>query len=251
MTIVVGKGINPVVSVDGDIDYSNSAELRKTVQQLLDSGCSDIGIDLSGVDFIDSSGVRVLMEYARPGREQQERRLRLLSASPSVYRTLHKLGIAEILGATGDLIIEKSPARTSPESSGRWLLSSLTLPLTPSSPHLVRERIDQVIADLPFTNTERMDIKLAVGEAIANAVRHGSPGGTGTITMRCSADAEKLVIEISDSGLGFDPKSVCPPDFQTLPTGGMGIAIMGMIMDEVSFDCSCGTTVRMVKCLPR
>lgn len=249
MGISVSSGLSPVVIIDGDIDYSNSGDLKDTVQYLVDSGHNSIDLDMSAVEFIDSSGIRVLLQYAMT-LPQSGGMLRLYSPTDMVNYTLSRLGVNSILGipdyGTTNRAWESSASYT--RQQGQTV--SFAVPSEVRSPGIIRRRVDEIVAELEFSDRERADIKLAVGEAAANAVRHGSRSEGSTITVSCTVDEKRLTIEISDHGDGFNPGKVRPPDFARLPTGGMGLAIIRMIMDEVSFDFSDGTTIRMVKLLP-
>lgn len=50
-----------IIYASGDIDLSNSPELRKTILAALKSN-SAVFVDLSQVDYIDSSGIASLVE---------------------------------------------------------------------------------------------------------------------------------------------------------------------------------------------
>jgi len=96
---------------------------------------------------------------------------------------------------------------------------------------------------------EACDVRIAVGEALANACRHGSPApGKSAITMRCAARDGRVEIEVQDEGAPFDPNTVPPPDPFEMRSSGMGIHLMRQTMDEVEFGRgSSGNCVRMVK----
>jgi anti-sigma regulatory factor (Ser/Thr protein kinase) len=113
----------------------------------------------------------------------------------------------------------------------------------------VRVRILELCKDVPFSSQEREDVCLAVGEAIANAFRHGCRWDEGKwVHVRCATEDGRLVVEMADPGDGFDPEAILDPDLNEFPEGGMGIHLMRLVMDEVSytFDSS-GTTVRLIK----
>ena len=83
------------------------------------------------------------------------------------------------------------------------------------------------------------EIKLALQEALINALSHGSAGaGDKTITVRASCDeTEGLHIVVRDEGPGFAPDAVPDP---TAPEnlkkeGGRGLYLMREMMDEVEF----------------
>ncbi len=88
----------------------------------------------------------------------------------------------------------------------------------------VRELPDEVLADL----------KLALTEAASNSVRHAYSGDddTGVVQISYELRPDRLVIEVTDEGEGFDPEdSGAPPE--ELSEGGLGIAIIRAIADDV------------------
>lgn len=100
----------------------------------------------------------------------------------------------------------------------------------------------------PFSSEELADVEMAVGEACANALKHGSPRGElDEVRVKCMRNERTLIVEISDDGYGFDPDSVLPPTSDRLGEGGMGIFLMRTLMDSVEFEFGLGTTVRLVK----
>jgi serine/threonine-protein kinase RsbW len=95
------------------------------------------------------------------------------------------------------------------------------------------------------------DLKLALTEAVSNSVRHaygGDAGGHVDITFALRPDA--IVVEVVDDGAGFDP--FAPPSFEgdELSEGGLGIAIIRTIADELELDSQPGrrgSRLRFVK----
>jgi serine/threonine-protein kinase RsbW len=88
----------------------------------------------------------------------------------------------------------------------------------------VRDLPDEVLADL----------KLALTEAASNSVRHAYAGEEqpGVVEISYELHPDRLVIEVTDEGEGFDPQeSEGPPE--ELSEGGLGIAIIRAIADEV------------------
>jgi anti-sigma B factor antagonist len=58
------------VSARGSIDLHSSDELREQLAQLVDSGLREIVVDLTAVDFCDSSGLNVLVRAYKHARAQ-------------------------------------------------------------------------------------------------------------------------------------------------------------------------------------
>ena len=95
----------------------------------------------------------------------------------------------------------------------------------------------------------RFAIKLALEEAITNAIRHGNRNDpTKHITVRYRVTPDEAVIWLSDEGRGFNPEVVPDPtlDENLNKPNGRGIMLMRAYMDEVSFG-ECGSQVRLVK----
>lgn len=98
-----------------------------------------------------------------------------------------------------------------------------------------------------FNETEIFDIKLAVGEALANAIEHGSPrGAQDTITIDCYCNHKDLKITVKDQGtyMGILPNI----QNMELDYRGRGILLMLALMDKVSIDeLENGTAVSLTK----
>ncbi len=92
-------------------------------------------------------------------------------------------------------------------------------------------------------------IKLALEEAIVNAIRHGNKlDPKKHISVRYEVTPERIVIEVRDEGNGFKPHAIpdpTEPDFIDRPHG-RGIMLMRAYLDEVQF-CETGNMVRLVK----
>jgi len=91
------------------------------------------------------------------------------------------------------------------------------------------------------------DAKLALSEACANAIRHGSPQGqSDRVIVRFSSAGGALIAEVADRGGGFDPDDL--PGRSSAEPGGLGIPLMRALTDELEFlRNSKGMVVRLVK----
>jgi serine/threonine-protein kinase RsbW len=115
---------------------------------------------------------------------------------------------------------------------------------------LAVEQIMSVVRRSGCVLGQEIEVELALGEALSNAVMHGNRMDPDKwVHVRCTCDLETGVsIIVRDQGQGFDPSRV--PD-ATTPRGirsvhGRGILIMQSYMDAVSFEKG-GTEVRMCK----
>lgn len=82
-----------VVTVSGEIDLSAHLQLREVLHRLVDQDRHLI-VDLTDVDFLDSTGLGLLVGVLKRLRERGERlgtepaQLVLVISSPAVWRTL-------------------------------------------------------------------------------------------------------------------------------------------------------------------
>ncbi len=97
------------------------------------------------------------------------------------------------------------------------------------------------------------DLKLALTEACTNSVRHAYPGGSGVVEILYELYPDRLVVEVSDEGGGFAPGNLHVPSDGDLSEGGLGIAILNALTDEVEIGArnGGGSRLRFVKRLDR
>jgi serine/threonine-protein kinase RsbW len=96
------------------------------------------------------------------------------------------------------------------------------------------------------------DLKLALTEACTNSVRHAyRDGGQGAVEIVYELYPDRLVIEVTDEGAGFEPGE---PGIagDGLAEGGLGISIIRSIADELEVGRQPGgrgSRLRFVKAL--
>jgi serine/threonine-protein kinase RsbW len=103
----------------------------------------------------------------------------------------------------------------------------------------------------PLSEEVLGDLKLALTEACSNSVRHAYDGGGGTVEIVYELHPDRLVVEVVDEGEGFDPNDATGPP-EELSEGGLGIAIIRAIADEVEIGTrpgGRGSRLRFVKLL--
>ena len=77
-----GTADAPELAIRGEVDVSTSAALRGELYGIIDSGARRVVVDCSEMDFIDSSGLGVLVGALKRVREKDgELVLRSLNAS--------------------------------------------------------------------------------------------------------------------------------------------------------------------------
>lgn len=239
-----------VARLCGDIDIAVVPGLRAALDAELQRGCTNVVLDLSEVTYADSSALGLLVWLDHKLRPEGGR-LVLAGARRDVARVLELSGLVSVAA---------SIAMSSTVSSA---LEGLELPAVPATAlwerevnvpadvnelAAVREAICDIIKPLGFAESAVFDIKVALGEALANAIRHGAPtAGLGEILVKVVAFSDRVILEVLDNGAGFDGRHTTSEDIYA--PNGRGIMFMRALMDRVEFDRSKmgGTLVRLTK----
>jgi serine/threonine-protein kinase RsbW len=107
-----------------------------------------------------------------------------------------------------------------------------------------RDFAESAAADFGFDADGRYEVKLALSEAVSNAIRHGSRSPEDPVRILAAEESGALVFEVLDTGT-FVPRVVRRGD---LPESGRGLEFMRVLMDEVDLRPSRrGTLLRMAK----
>jgi serine/threonine-protein kinase RsbW len=125
---------------------------------------------------------------------------------------------------------------------------NLTIPAKAEYIALGRLTLTALARARDFSAETLADLKLALTEACSNSVRHAYSAGDGTVELLYELHPDRLVIEVSDQGRGFEP----PDDLEELGDfgeGGLGIAIIREIVDtlEIGEQAGGGSRLRFVK----
>jgi serine/threonine-protein kinase RsbW len=112
------------------------------------------------------------------------------------------------------------------------------------------DQIMSLVTEMGCAKGQEFEIRLAVSEALNNAVEHGcgnDPAKRVEICVECDP-ARGMLIIVRDPGAGFDPGQIPSPiDGQQLfRRGGRGVFLINQLMDEVQYRKG-GTEIRMIK----
>ncbi|HEX9505307.1 MAG TPA: STAS domain-containing protein [Acidimicrobiia bacterium] len=86
-------GTSATVVIRGEIDVATSPRLRSTITALLAEGVAGLTIDFSGVSFIDSSGLGVLVGALKRVRETPGGSLQVVGATDFVRKIFEITGL--------------------------------------------------------------------------------------------------------------------------------------------------------------
>lgn len=84
-----------LVSVDGRLDQTLNPDLEQELATLLDDGKSQLIVDLSQTNYINSGGLRTLVTGWRKAR-QQEGNLVLCGLSGRLHEIFHMVGFDQL-----------------------------------------------------------------------------------------------------------------------------------------------------------
>ena len=86
----------------------------------------------------------------------------------------------------------------------------------------------------------RRSVSVALDELLANALSHGQTGRDPcSVTVEVELDDERITVILTDDGTPFDPFEQDAPDtslsVEDRPIGGLGLHLVGQLMDKVSY----------------
>jgi anti-sigma B factor antagonist len=242
-----------VAHVSGDLDCITVPELREGIDAAVSDGCTQVIVDLSEVTYLDSSALGLLV-WADRRLLPVSGELVLAGAGRDVSRILELsglMGVAQSVLAAGSVDEALSRLAAVPVGAGPLWTEAFSFAADVRQMAEVRNRITEIVSPLDLPEATVFDLKVAVGEALANAIRHGSPAGSDDrVHVEVQAYDDRVDVIVSDSGCGFDGRS--PSRQDVYAPSGRGVLFMRALMDAVEFaQCAGGgTSVRLAKRRP-
>lgn len=239
---MAGQSNIVLVPVQGDLDVTSVARLRRTLDALINNGCKRIVLNLASTSYMDSSGMGLVVSAVRRMRGKGGL-LSLTNVSPNVLRALTIARLVDFLpvSAAGT---RPSVPELDPSVLPLW---RTVLRIDPANLAATRKHVSELLDRMPFSSDDAFDMKLAVGEAIGNAVDHAD----GCSLVEVAQYPDRAVVVVTDCGEGFSsPDSPLPASADA--ERGRGIALMRLLADSVSIEpkpSGTGTLVRIVKLL--
>ena len=86
------RGNVVIARLSGEIDLSNSGELRTAITDATPNEVRGVVLDLSGVDYIDSAGLRFLLRVRERLAGARDKLILLVGMESKVERTLQLVG---------------------------------------------------------------------------------------------------------------------------------------------------------------
>jgi serine/threonine-protein kinase RsbW len=243
-----------VVRVQGEIDASTAPDLRSELESAFHRGCINIVLDLGKVSYADSSALATIVVMNRL-LQPKGGRLVLAGASRNVTRILELSGLvgaAPTVSAAPDVDDALAGLTLAAPAEAPLWTRAVEVPASSASLARMRTEVCDMLESLEIPEATQFDIRVAVGEALSNAVRHGSPKGEhDPVGITVTAYSDRVVLTVLDRGEGFDGQPASDGD--PYAASGRGVMFMRALMDHVTFErlSSGGTAVTLVKHITR
>jgi len=203
------------IKLTGELDSATCAALIERFEKTArPPGTRQVVLDLAGVSFIDSAGMRAIIVIERLAG-QHDLSLTVSPPPSAVTELLQVTGIADHVRLTPR---DDQPALSAP------LIEriELKLPRDPHAPGRARAELRTVLPGR-ISDADRATLILLTSELVTNAVIHPARGVEGAVELRISAHADRVRVEVGDAGSGFDLQTLPP---RPRESGGHGLIVV-------------------------
>ena len=231
LQVNIEEAFPPVISATGELDYQNCDSLASLLTGTIQKCGPTMRLSLGGLEFVDSSGLRILVKAAIDAKKTGGS-VTVVSLTRQLNRMLEISGFKHLFEVTAQshdgVCVEYD--NTSPERT-----CCFELPSEMETCGLIRNKVCCFASDAGCDPLILDDIRLAVGEAVSNAVRHGACRGK-NIEINACTDNGRLTVQLKYLSEPFNPHAVPIPNPDLTPEGGMGIHFMKLVMDKVDYN---------------
>jgi anti-sigma B factor antagonist len=92
-----GDASSGTAKIEGEVDFSNSLDVRDWLKEFAAGFTGELRVDLTDLEYIDSSGLAVLIEI-RKFLKAQDREIRVTGVSDQVNKLFTLTQIGELFG---------------------------------------------------------------------------------------------------------------------------------------------------------
>ena len=207
-------GSGTTIKLAGELDSATCPVLVERFDQLVAAGAGgQVVLDLTEVSFIDSAGMRAIIVIERSAQEHDIR----LALRPPVGPVTDLLQISGV-GAHVALRPHTDDAPPAPFVER----IDLELARVPTSPGRARAELREAIGGR-LGDTDSATLTLLTSELVTNSVIHPGPDAGDPIGLRITTFEDRVRVEVSDSGPGFDTATLPP---RPRETGGHGLVVV-------------------------
>lgn len=200
----------------GELDSGTCDALLEVFEQAIAGpGHDAVSLDLREVSFIDSSGMRTMIQIER---DAQARGIELTVLPPpeDVTELLRTAGIADRMNLAGEATTSGSLAHEFFERV------DLELERKPEAPSRARGEVREAL-DGRLDEGDLATVVLLTSELVTNAVIHPKIPTATKVGLRIYVHDEGVRVEVEDGGDGFDPAN---PIASSPHGGGRGLFLV-------------------------
>lgn len=110
------EGDRTVISVSGEIDVYTAPSLRERLNELVASGYYNLVVDMEGVEFLDSTGLGVLVGGLKRVRSH-DGTLRLVCAQEKILKVFRITGLTKVFPIHATLAEALADSSATPDGS--------------------------------------------------------------------------------------------------------------------------------------
>lgn len=209
-----------IISVKGEMDMYNSHELKEYVLDMIRRGVKGFIIDLGELDYIDSSGISVLI-FIYSTLQKKKLRLWFVNVHGSVERVIELTKLTQFLPIAGTLedvlsrFKKKKLTDTAEEeavlpgirvNSNSELLNKTGMSAVefPSDYKKIRYYTSLIVQKAPSVIQEVNILEQQISEIIKNAIKHGNKKNKNKMVKVLFSFSENHAhLIVSDEGKGF------------------------------------------------
>jgi anti-sigma B factor antagonist len=221
---VRGVDAGTVIALRGDMDIASVESLDAALDQALATAPARVTVDLRGVGFVDSSGLRFLLRANARARSEGWA-LEIYRPGETAIKALSVTGVLDLLPFVdaGPGVVGSPPTEATTAAESERTLR-LEIPSTLMAPRTARVAVRELLVDHPLAAVQLDTLTLLVSEIVTNAVTHGEAEGEGVVEFNVTVTAELTRVRVSDAGSGFAwPAESLPPG---RVGGGYGITLL-------------------------
>jgi anti-sigma B factor antagonist len=199
----------------GELDLSSAVKLEAAITRLCTNGAKEIVLDLHGLSFVDSTGLRVILT-SRQLCESHACDFSLTRVQVPVQRLFEQTGLGERLSFRGRALTRK-PTRRRASSAAKALDLSrpdfeISFELRPDATRSTRNYVGDLLPDA--AQNIREAVMLLTSELVTRAVRQRPTGFGEPAELRVWLSGELVRVELrAPSELLFLPPEPTGPHY--------------------------------------
>ena len=227
------------------LDASVAEDFHAKMTQFIQDGNRHIVLDMSEVDFIDSSGLGSVIAMVKKLGDTGELVIcEMRAAISSLFHMTHMDKVIKIFQKQEEAIFDLSPRDTGKGKGFRRI--KLVIDSRLENVSLIGLIINKLCSSIPLSDTESYQVELCVVEAANNSIEHAYGMEQGhEVEVIFTLHSDRLIVDVCDTGKPMEKEyieqndvsllEIDPNDIDNVAEQGRGIPIMKHIMDTMTY----------------